>query len=81
VLLALLFLFSRLAEFPEQVARWLPLVVVLVLAVWELSDLWKDRVTITQERNWRTKALWQAVLFLVLLGLTGVVMPFLLSLP
>jgi len=81
VLLALLFLFSRLGAFPEQVSRWLPGVMVLVLALWGVYDLWNDRVRITQERNWRMKALWHAGLLLVLFGLTALVMPFLLSLP
>jgi hypothetical protein len=81
VLLALLFLFSRLGPFPEQVSSWLPMVMVLVLALWGVCDLWNDRVRITQERNWRMKALWHAGLLLVLFGLTALVMPFLLSLP
>jgi hypothetical protein len=54
---------------------------VLPLALWGLYDLWKDRTKTTQEKNWRMKALWHAVLLLALFGLTGLVMPLLLSLP
>ncbi len=48
MLLALLFLFSRLPLFPEQVARWLPPVMVLVLALWwGLYDLGLDPISWT----------------------------------
>jgi hypothetical protein len=81
VLCAVLFLLVWLGGFPHQVGHYLGLVPLLVLVPFGLYDFWKDRGRLTQDRGWRINALWHAVLLAVLFGLTGLVMPVLLSLP
>ena len=81
LLVAVLFLLGRLGVFSDQVARYFPLVSVVLLVLWALYDLWKDRSRIAQDRNWRSTTVWHVAVLLVLLGVTWLVMPFLLSLP
>ena len=81
VLCAVLFLVVWLGGSPHLVAHYLGFVPLLVFVPWGLHDLWKDRARFTEERKWRASALWHAVLVLVLFGLTGLVMPFLLNIP
>ena len=81
VLGTVLLMLVRLDVFPVHAARYLPLVLIFVFAPFWLYELWKDRARMTQESGWRVKAVWHAVLLLVLTGLTWFVIPFLLSLP
>jgi cytochrome bd-type quinol oxidase subunit 2 len=81
LLIAVLFLLGRHGVLPDQVARYFPLVPVVVFVPLALYDLWKNRSRIAQDKSWRATAFWHAALLLMLLGVTWLVMPFLLSLP
>ena len=81
VLCAVLFPLVWLGGSAHLVAHYLGFVPVLVFVPFGLYDLWKDRARLTQERGWHINALLHAVVLLVLFGLTGLVMPFLLNLP
>ncbi len=80
VLLAVFFVLRRAGAVPEEVGRWIPLVPVALFTPLAIYDIWRDRQRLTRERNWRANMLWHAALLAVLLCLTWLVMPFLLSL-